>query len=250
MNKVIIVIIILVVAGGGAFAYFLLPGILASSETYSEIREVTLPSSSVDTLVIESDINEIAVAAGENTEEIRAVGELQVNLGEEKGKETFEKQFVMVLSKRGSRAALRISYNTGILDHFAGKNAYLYVTVYLPPGVEGEIHPGKGDLYIGNVKNDISVEYSQGETVIEDVRGRIHIIDEAGSISLSRIQGDVWIRDEKGDIEIREVSGNVEIEDTAGGIDVDMVKGDLSITGRGKGDVKVRSITGSLNINN
>ena len=104
MKKVIVIIIILIVAGGGAFAYFLLPGILASSEIYSEVREVTLPSSSVDTLVIESDINEIAVVAGDNTQEIRATGELQINLWDAKGKETFENQFVMVLSKRGSRA--------------------------------------------------------------------------------------------------------------------------------------------------
>jgi hypothetical protein len=259
-------LVIIIIAAAGAFAYFLLPDILASPEVYTETRELSLSSSGIETFEVHSDLNEISIVNGPG-KTIQVQAEIEINLDEEKGKEQLEKNLILELNKRGSRASFSGVFDRSLLDHFQGVEEFVYVTLTVPLGIDLDIQTSGSALYLGNLKNRITVVESEGDVTAEDVSGPVSIVNGRGDVRGNRITGDIEIHDTAGMVELQEcrgavmvedgmgaviikqVSGDVEIIDKRDQIRLETVSGDVSISGAGRGDIIAEEIGGNVRIN-
>ena len=172
MKKMAVFLVIIIIVAAGAFAYFLLPDILASSAVYTESRELSLSSAGIETFEIRTDVNEFSIVNGPGSA-ITVQAEIEINLDEEKGKAQLEKNLILELNKRGSRASFSGLFDSSFLDHFQGIEEFVYVTVTVPAGIDLDIQTSRGTLYLGNLKNSITVLESEGDVTAEDVGGPI-----------------------------------------------------------------------------
>lgn len=266
MKKMAVILIIVILVAAAAFSYFILPDILASSEVYSETREMSLPSEGIETLEVRSDIDEISIVNGPGGA-VKITAEIEINLAVEKGMEVLEKNLQLDLTRRGSRASCIVVFDGSFFDHFQGVEEYVYLTVHVPPGINLDIQSAGGNTYLGNLKNSIAISKSEGDVVAEDLRGTVAIVNGKGDVRGNRITGDieiydglglielmeckgsVLVEDGKGTITVKKLSGDIEIVDKGDEIRLEVVSGDVSITGAGRGDVSVEGIGGDIRIN-
>jgi len=266
VKKWAVLLVIIIIVAAGAFAYYILPDILASSESYSEARELSLPSAGIETFEVNSGINEISVVNASGGT-IKVTAEIDINLSEGKGKELLEKNFQFELTKRGSRASFTGLYDGSFFDHFQGIEEFIYVTVHVPAGIDLDIRSAGGNLYLGNMKNGVTVSESEGDVVAEDLQGQVKIVngkgevrgnritgdievyDDAGLIELMECKGSVFLEDGNGSITVKKLSGDLEVVDKGDEIRLETVSGDVSITGTGRGDIHAEEIGGDIRIN-
>lgn len=266
VKKMAVILVIVVVVAAGAFAYFLLPDILASSEMYSEMKELSLASEGIETFEVRSDINEISIVNGP-AGTIKIAAEIEINLDEDKGVETLGKNLQLELARRGSRASFTGVFSGSFFDHFQGIEEYVYATITVPPGIDLDIHSARGNIYLGNLKNSINLTGSEGDVVAENLQGTVTIVNGKGDVRGNRISGDIEIQDSlgmvelmeckgsvlvvdgRGIIEVKKLSGDVEIVDKGDEIRLEAVSGDVFITGAGRGDIHARGIGGDIRIN-
>lgn len=250
----------------GILLIFLFAGCSQEAQ-YTETETLELEVSGLRMIEINAGDGDIGIRGVDGSDTISVTGEIDI-AGKDSGtvRQVLEKQMDFSLEGRGNTAVLTARFRKlfFLLDLFQGQTRKLNLDVRVPSTIEVVIIDGDGDLYISDIRNDVTVTDNGGKIDIQNVRGDIEVSDHAGSMVLTDTAGKIQIEDKSEDIELEKCSGPVQIVDTTGAIRVFRCTGSLSIEdsggeiyieehegdvrlkARGRGDIVLKGIRGDL----
>ena len=116
----------------------------------------------------------------------------------------------------------------------------------VPKDIRLEIRDGPEDLHVLGMEGSVSIHDGAGDIVVEDFSGPVEIEDLDGDILCHNGRGPVKITDRRGNITVEEVTGDLDIMDREGDAVVQSITGNLSFGKRGKGQVRIDNIAGTI----
>ncbi len=250
------------------------PALLLSCSAGIEVsntKEFKIDSDGIDFIEVYGGKGELDITGVPGGKEIIVKAEI-VAVGEGEGGGETEgpmKNAVVELTRRGNRAVIRGQFKQGFFlrDLINPQSGHIHMDIMVPSAMELRIWDEEGDIYINTMEEDVLLDDGEGNIIIENTKGRIEIKDDEGDIngtgiegevtiddgvgmiSLSRVKGNIRIEDKGGDIETERIFGNVSLFDTDGGITLQEIEGDVNITAGGKGNVRLKNISGEIKQN-
>jgi hypothetical protein len=233
----------------------------------SETRELELDTSGIGVLEIHCVGGDVGIASVRGLAKVTVSANITVRGREqERVEEIAAEDILLDLSRRGNRGVLtcRVESTFFLMRLIRSEEKRVQLDIRVPAQMDLEIDIDEGELSVSRLTGSCTVVSGQGDCVLEGITGNVDVTDESGSLHLSGINGEIYVEDDSGDveidtsggslrlvdstgdIEIRGYSGPVYIEDSGGGITVTGLEGDLEIRARGRGDVKLSGVTGSV----
>jgi DUF4097 and DUF4098 domain-containing protein YvlB len=214
---------------------------------YEEVRELTLNTRGIGTLVVENGAGSIDITSVSGTDEISVTATILVpGKNEEKARRKIENSLVLTLEQVRDRAELKAYFRNGGGFFNFGDSASVTLDIRLPEGLNLDVEDGSGSIEINNVRGSVVLDDGSGSLNLVDVGGDVEIDDGSGSISIRGVGGDVSINDGSGGITVKDVTGSVIIDDGSGSIDVSDVRKDLIIVNDGSGGLDFSNISGRV----
>jgi hypothetical protein len=240
-------------------AVMILPGCVihvgASNANVHLQEELQLSANQLEMLEVDSGAGSLTIIGDTNATDITVSAEIHT---------TEEKDYQLVLVKKGSRAVLTAEHGS-TSGFWNGQSPSIDLTITVPAHLALEIDDGSGGINIKGINNHVDINDGSGELVVKNVQGNLTIEDGSGELTVDNVSGDVVIDDGSGemivknisgsvsvidgsgDLSIHHVGGKVSIDDGSGGIDV-LDAGGLNITESGSGGLQVKDIKGEFNI--
>ena len=222
-------------------------------------RELTLPTSLANQLVIRAGAGELNVEGRQGLDEVRVVASVCAS------NEEYLDDLTVTLEQSGTDVILSTHYPERRNNWRGNNTARIDLLIEMPLGMDVDIDDssgsmdvrGTGDLRIDDSSGSIRVSGANGSVYVDDssgdisgrdVAGDVDIEDGSSSIEVIDVQGSVRIEDGSGNIDIREVDQNVVIDDGSGSIDVSNVGGDLIVEDDGNGSINYSGVEGTVDI--
>lgn len=248
------------------------PALLLSCSAGIEVsntKEFKIDSDGIDFIEVYNGKGELDITGVPEGKKIIVKAEI-IAVGEGDGEAEGPMQNrVVELTRRGNRAVARGQFKESFFlpDLINPQSGRIHLDIMVPSAMELRIWDEEGDIYINNIEEDILLNDGDGNIIIENTKGRIDIKDDEGDIngtgidgevtvedgggmiSLAQVKGNIRIEDEGGDIEMERIFGNISIFDTDGGITLQEIEGDVNITAGGKGNVRLKNISGAIKQN-
>ena len=199
--------------------------------TYED--HLALSSSGITTLIIDNGAGDIIVKGDELTDEINVDAYIRTD-----NKEKIE----FSLERRGTKAYLIGSYQSGI-NMWNGNSPSVDLTISMPDNIAVVIDDGSGDVFMSEIKSDVTIDDGSGSIDLKHIKGNITIEDGSGSIDINNVIGNIDVEDGSGNISVDEVTGKVVIDDNSGSISVTNT-GDTVVIEDGSGDILVKNTKG------
>lgn len=250
---------------------FLIGGTAFSQEAaITETRELELDTAGIGALEIHCDGADVGITSVRGSSKVTVSALITVSGKEQSRVEEIAAEDILIdLSRRGNRGVLtcRVNRTFFLMRLIRGGEKRVQLDVRIPDRIDLDIDIERGKLSVSRLSGNCTVTAGDGDCILEGIEGKVDIVDESGSLRLSGIRGEIFIEDGSGDIEInasggslrlvdssgdvdiRDFSGPVHIEDTGGMITVVDLDGDLEIRARGRGDVMLSGVTGTIRQN-
>ena len=247
---------------------FLLGGMSFGQEVeVSETRELELETGGIGALEIHCDGGDIGIASVRGLGKVTVSADITVRGRDQARVEEIAAEDILIdLSRRGNRGVLtcRVRKTFILMRLIRGEEKQVQLDIRVPAELDLEIDIDEGELSVSRLSGSCTLLSGRGDCVLEGITGNVDIVDESGDLRLSGINGEILVEDgsgdveidssggslrlvdTSGDVEIRNFSGPAYIEDTGGIITVAGLEGDLEIRARGRGDVKLSGVTGSI----
>jgi hypothetical protein len=154
------------------------------------------------------------------------------------------------------RLRVHVPRNKGGLFRFRGEPA-IRMRIVAPPGadlqatavsadISGEGRLGaataktvSGDVALGELAGDAELKTVSGDVSCGDIAGRAHVDTVSGDVRLNRVAGD---------LAVKTVSGDVQSGPAGSSADVATVSGDVGVASLRRGEAKLRSLSGDIDV--
>jgi len=246
---------------------FILAG-CAAGTMYTEQKSLDLEMDGIRVLEIICGNGDVGIKGESGGNTLQVTGDIEVS-GEDtqKIRDTLNKELVFTVEKRGNRAVLESHFKKSffLISMFQDQGRSIHMNIEVPDRIKLEIQDNGGNLYISDMKSDITLVDEDGNCVIENVQaGTVEIKDNAGTVTLIDITANIEIDDKSDDIELSGCSGRIQITDTtdalymdmcsgplfindsAGEITIENHTGDVTIEARGRGNITLQNIKGQI----
>ena len=250
----------------GILLIFLFAGCSQEAQ-YTETETLELKASGLRVIEINAGDGDIGIRGVDGADTITVTGEIDI-AGKDSGtvQQALEKQMDFTLQERGNTAVLTAEFRKTffLLDLFLGETRNIDLNISVPSDIEIKVRDGDGDMYISDMKSDLSITDDGGKIDIQNVKGNVEILDNAGHIFLSKVSGKIQIDDKSEDIELKNCSGPIQIVDTTGAVSlyhcsgaltiedsggeiyIEEHDGDVRLKVRGRGGITLKNIRGDL----
>lgn len=140
------------------------------------------------------------------------------------------------------------------LEHPEDKNSFLpqflaVMTIKVPPGLTVELKNSFGQLKVGQIEGNLTVDNSNGRIRIRKVNGDTSITNHLSQVTIGTIVGNLNINSTNGRIKIDRVGKNLVLHHDFGDIKIGEVAGDLTVTGKST-SIKVTQVQGKIQLEN
>ena len=250
----------------GILLIFLFAGCSQEAQ-YTETETLELKASGLRVIEINAGDGDIGIRGVDGADTITVTGEIDI-AGKDSGtvRQALEKQMDFTLQERGNTAVLTAEFRKTffLLDLFLGETRNIGLNISVPSDIEIKVRDGDGDMYISDMKSDLSITDDGGKIDIQNVKGNVEILDNAGHIFLTKVSGKIQIDDKSEDIELKNCSGPIQIVDTTGAVSlyhcsgaltiedsggeiyIEEHDGDVRLKVRGRGGITLKNIRGDL----
>jgi hypothetical protein len=247
---------------------FLIAGTAFSQKVeVSETRELELDTAGIGTLEIHCAGADVGIASVEGLGKVAVSAYITVRARDQARVEEIAAEDILLdLSRRGNRGVLtcRVKSTFFLMRLIRGEEKRVQLDIRIPAQMNLEIDIEDGKLSVSRLSGSCTVTSGQGDCILEGITGKVSVVDDGGNLRLSNVNGEILIEDGPGDVEIgtsggslrlvdtsgdvdiRDFSGPVYIEDSGGSLTVTDLEGDLKIRARGRGDVKLSGVTGTI----
>ena len=233
----------------------------------SETRELELDTGGIETLEIHCAGVNVGITSMEGSGKVSVSADITIRGRDQARVEEIAAEDISLdLSRRGNRGVLtcRVESTFFLMRLIRGEEKRVQLDIRVPSRMDLEIEIEDGELSVSRLAGSCTVTSGQGDCILEGITGDVDVVDESGNLRLSGINGNILVEDgsgdvevessggslrlsdSSGDVEIRDFSGPVHIEDSGGAITVAGLEGDLEVRARGRGDVKLSGVTGSI----
>lgn len=157
----------------------------------------------------------------------------------------------------------RVLDNTFVvhLEHPKTDNGFLpqfmaVITIKVPSGLKVELKNSFGQLTVGEIQGNLTVDNSNGRVRIRKVNGDATITNRLSQVTIEEIGGNLNLESNAGQVKINRAGKNLSIRQDFGDLKIGEVAGDLTITGKNssisisqvQGKVQLENNFGSVNI--
>ncbi|MFP4564691.1 MAG: DUF4097 family beta strand repeat-containing protein [Spirochaetia bacterium] len=249
------------------FLFFAVGGVFGQEIEIIETRDLELATDGIDTLEIHCDSTDVGIAAVEGLGKVSVSAYINIRGRDQARVEEIAAEGILLdLSRRGNRGVLtcRVESTFFLMRLIRGEEKRVQLDIRIPAQMNLDINIEDGKLSVSRLSGNCTVTSGQGDCILEGITGKVGVVDDGGNLRLSNVNGEILIEDGPGDVEIgtsggslnlvdtsgdvdiRDFSGPVHIEDSGGSLTVTDLEGDLKIRARGRGDVKLSGVTGTI----
>ena len=226
-------------------AFTALAATSASAADYTEVQELSIGTSGIDSVAIDAGAGSLEVIGDPGRQDIAIKAMITVpNADQEKGQRKIENDMILMLERRGDVAEIKSYFEEGLLNF--GDSPRINLVVHVPASIRLAVDDGSGSIVVSNVRGDIALDDGSGSITMTNVGGTVDIEDGSGSIKVTGVGGDIRLDDGSGSITVSDVAGSVTVDDGSGSISVANVEHDFIVLADGSGGIDFENVRGAI----
>ncbi|HQV34071.1 MAG TPA: DUF4097 family beta strand repeat-containing protein [Calditrichia bacterium] len=227
--------------------FLLIIGATLSAQTSKVVRKINLDAKGLTLMRIENGSGELDIIGRKDINQIEAelVFELPERMSEKEADEYIDDHVRIESGTRGGRGLL-VTENRGRWNWNWNEGLRMRVTVYMPGGIDLDVHDNSGSMSIRDIDGNLDVEDGSGSLSISDISGNVRVEDGSGSLDIFRIGGNLKVDDGSGSLTIEDVRESVTVDDGSGSVRIRNVGGDVVILNEGSGSLSIHDVKGRV----
>jgi hypothetical protein len=140
------------------------------------------------------------------------------------------------------------------LEHPTFENSFLpqflaVMAIKVPPGLAVELKNSFGQLKVGQIRGNLTVDNGNGRIRITKVNGDVSITNRLSQVIIGTIDGNLNINSTNGQVIIARVGKNLILHHDFGNLKIGEVAGDLTVTGK-SASINITQVQGKLQLEN